>query len=193
MKTLQAPACAMFPATFRFLSVIFTLFAVMALPFPVHATSHGTAPALSPGEPGAFDALEALGVGPAPSMENTGFLDPDAAFALTAAARDANTIVLRWDLADTYYLYRHRFGFSISPESLELDVPRLPPGTDKQDPYFGQSKVYYRQVEIVLPIKRRPRHATEARLKVSYQGCTDLGLCYPPVEKSLTLALPSME
>ena len=183
----------MFPATFRFLSVIFTLFAVMALPFPVHATSHGTAPALSPAETGTFDALEALGVSPGASMENTGFLDPDAAFVLTAEARDANTIVLRWDLADTYYLYRHRFGFSVSPGSLELDVPRLPPGTDKQDPYFGQSKVYYRQVEIVLPIKGRPRHATEARLKVSYQGCTDLGLCYPPVEKSLTLALPSME
>jgi len=165
----------------------------LALPFSVHATNHGAAPALLPAESDNFDALEALGVGPAPSMENSGFLDPDAAFALTAEARDANTIVLRWDLADTYYLYRHRFGFSVSPESLELDVPRLPPGTDKQDPYFGQSKVYYRQVEIVLPVKRRPRHATEAHLKIGYQGCTDLGLCYPPMEKSLTLALPSME
>lgn len=193
MNTLEAPAGAMSPGILRLLPVIFTLLAAGGMPSPVHATSHGTTPALSPVEASTTDALEALGVETAPSIGSSDFLEPDKAFALTAEARDANTIVLRWDLADSYYLYRHRFGFSASPESLELDVPRLPPGTDKQDPYFGQSKVYYRQVEIVLPIKHRPRHATEARLKINYQGCTDLGLCYPPIEKSLTLALPSME
>lgn len=175
------------------LAVILALFAAVSLPLPVQANSHGMEPALSPAEPSALDALEALGVNPGPAEGNSGFLDPDAAFALSVEARDGYTIVLRWKLADSYYLYRDRFGFSISSGGVELDVPRLPPSTDKQDPYFGDTKVYYRAVEIELPIKHRTPHATEARLEVHYQGCTDQGLCYRPIAKSVTLALPSVE
>lgn len=175
------------------LVVMLALFAAVSLPLPVQANSHGMEPTLSPAEPGALDALEALGVDPGPAEGNSGFLDPDAAFALSVEARDAYTIVLRWKLADSYYLYRDRFGFSISSGDVELDVPRLPRGTDKQDPYFGDSEVYYRAVEIELPVKHRTPHATQARLEVRYQGCTDRGLCYPPMEKSVTLVLPSVE
>ena len=173
--------------------VMVALLIAVALPFSVHASSHEMGPALSPAEPGAFDALEALGIDPGPFTGSSGFLEPDAAFALSVEVPDAHTIVLRWQLAYTYYLYRDSFGFSVSSAGVELDVPRLPPGTDKQDPNFGDTEVYYRAVEIVLPVKRRTRYATQAHLKVNYQGCTDQGLCYPPMEKSVTLVLPSVE
>lgn len=175
------------------LLVMLVLFAAVSLPLPVQANSHGMEPALSPAEPGALDALEALGVDPGPAGRNSGFLDPDTAFALSIEARDAYAIVLRWKLADSYYLYRDRFGFSVSSGGVELDVPRLPPGTDKQDPYFGDTRVYYSAVEIVLPVKHRTPRATQARLEIHYQGCTDRGLCYTPMTKSVTLALPSVE
>jgi len=168
--------------------------AAVALPFfPALASSHDPKPEQFPSGPDAFDALDALGVDPEPSIDSGEFLDPDAAFALSVEMRDAHTIVLRWTLANTYYLYRDRFAFSSASDALELDVPRLPPATRKQDPYFGETEVYYRQVEILLPVKRRPRNATEARLEVQYQGCTDRGLCYPPISKPVTLALPAVE
>jgi len=174
----------------------FALLALCAAAAPSSASlanSHSPEPNLSPATPDAFDALDALGVDPQPYTGESGFLDPKAAFVLSVVARDARTIVLRWKLADTYYLYRDRFGFSVSPDVLDLEVPRLPPGTDKQDPYFGQTEVYYRGVEIVLPLKRRTQEATEARLEVEFQGCTDRGLCYPPMRRSVTLALPAVE
>lgn len=58
---------------------------------------------------------------------------------------------------------------------------------------IGDTKVYYHAAEIELPVKHRPSHATETRMEVHYRGGTDRGLCYPPLAKSVTLALASME
>lgn len=171
-----------------------TLLIAVTLPaLADHASGHDSQPTLPPAAPGALDPLKSLGLDLAPPAGGGGFLQPDEAFALSAEIRDPHSIGLRWIIADTYYLYRDRFSFTVAPPVTDLDKPRLPPGMRKQDPYLGEVEVYYHSVEILLPLARRESGATEVTLQIGFQGCTDIGLCYPPITKPVTLALPSVE
>ena len=156
-----------------------------------HTSDHVAASGMAIPAPDTLDVLKRLGLVAAPTASEEEFLQPDAAFALSVAARDATTVVARWELADTYYLYRDKFRFvAKAPATLELGAPVFPPGKIKRDEYFGQVEVYYHAVEAVLPIERRETGATRLILDVRYQGCTDKGLCYPPVTKTVTVSLP---
>ncbi|SFU70488.1 protein-disulfide reductase DsbD [Halomonas korlensis] len=107
------------------------------------------------------------------------FLPVDEAFHLTAS-REGGDIVLRWDIADGYYLYRHRL--NIEGESSSIAGPALPEGELITDEFFGESQVYYDSVEVRLD----PQEAQ--RLELSWQGCAKAGLCYPPQRQTVTLA-----
>ncbi|TDJ15682.1 MAG: hypothetical protein E2O65_11840, partial [Gammaproteobacteria bacterium] len=120
------------------------------------------------------------------------FLDPEVAYVLTTEARDADTLVARFDIADGYYLYRDKFNFTVSDASgVVLGSTQLPDGKIKDDAYFGRMEVYYHGVEAVLLMQRATTGAVPLTLEVGYQGCADAGLCYPPMTKSVALTLPA--
>ncbi len=114
----------------------------------------------------------------------TDFLPPDVAFRV-AARIDGTALKVRWVIADGYYLYRSKI--EIKPESpdLVLAAPALPPGTLKTDPYLGTQRIYTQQVEAVVPYSRIDAGAHPLQIKVTYQGCAEAGLCYPPITKVL--------
>src|SRR6202167_2173000 len=113
------------------------------------------------------------------------FLPPDVAFRVGAQA-DGNSVRVRWVIADGYYLYRSKI--TVMPESPDLVMARmtLPPGTVKRDPYLGINEVYTQQVEATVPYRRFDYGAHPLQIKVTYQGCAEAGLCYPPITKVLT-------
>ena len=140
---------------------------------------------------GFFSGLEALGQDLFSEPEEE-FLHPDTAFVAGAYAASDEDIRVRFDIAPGYYLYRERFVFAPAPgESFRLDPPSLPPGKVKHDEYFGEVEVYYREVEVTLPLRRNDATLREARIDVTYQGCADAGLCYPPITKTLALDFDS--
>jgi thiol:disulfide interchange protein DsbD len=118
-----------------------------------------------------------------------GFLDPNVAFRVSAGV-DGNAIRVRWILADGYYIYRQKI--EIRPESpdLTLSAPQLPPGLVKIDPYLGRQEIYQQQVEALVPYSRTDAGAHPLQIKVTYQGCAEAGLCYPPITKVLYPAHP---
>ncbi|WP_296886049.1 protein-disulfide reductase DsbD [Thiobacillus sp.] len=116
------------------------------------------------------------------------FLEPEAAFALSARALDVDTLEARWQIADGYYMYRDKFKFEL--KGAVLGQPVLPAGKLKQDENFGQVETYRKDVRIRLPIQRTPG-ATSVTLTARSQGCADAGLCYTPQTVSVTLALPA--
>jgi thiol:disulfide interchange protein len=120
------------------------------------------------------------------------FLDPEIAYVLSTEARDANTLVARFDIADGYYLYRDKFSFTVTDTSgAVLGSTQLPDGKIKDDAYFGRMEVYYHDVEAVLQMQRATAQPVPLTLEVGYQGCADAGLCYPPMKKSVALTLPA--
>ena len=119
------------------------------------------------------------------------FLKPDQAFIFTAEVRDPATVVARWVIADGYYLYQDKFSFKFKDDApVAIGEPVFPKGKYKEDEYFGRMEVYYRQVEVVLPLQRQADGRLPVVLEVRYQGCAEKGFCYPPMKQSIELVIP---
>lgn len=106
------------------------------------------------------------------------FLPVREAFQLSVVESNAEHVRLRFVAAEGYYLYRHRFQFHAQPADIQLGAAQLPAGEKKHDEYFGDVEVYHGILDVDLP---RPAGDSRAfTLAVTYQGCADKGLCYPP-------------
>jgi len=117
-------------------------------------------------------------------------LSPAQAFKPSVSAADGQTIVVRFEIAKGYYLYRDKFRFSAEPASVQLGVASLPKGKEKVDDTFGTVEVYYKEVLVRLPVERKSSGTLPLTLNVTSQGCADAGVCYPPQKQTLSLELP---
>jgi thiol:disulfide interchange protein DsbD len=115
------------------------------------------------------------------SNEND-FLPPDVAFRVSSRV-DGNVVRVRWVIADGYYLYRHRMAVAAESPDLVVAAPSFPQGTMKTDPYLGTQEIYTQQVEGTAVYSRFDGGAHPLQIKVTYQGCAEAGLCYPPITK----------
>lgn len=112
------------------------------------------------------------------------FLDPDVAY--RAGSRvEGNVLRVRWFIADGYYLYRQKMDIKAESPDLVLGEPSFPRGTIKTDPYLGTQEIFTQQVEATVPFTRMDAGAHPIQIKVTYQGCAEAGLCYPPISKVL--------
>jgi len=118
------------------------------------------------------------------------FLHPDVAFQLSADPDGGEAVALRWVIADDYYLYRHRVAVKTETPGFAVGDVRLPDGKKKTDEFFGQVEVYYGQLDATAALQR-PSGSDTVELKVTYQGCADAGLCYPPITKVVSVTLPA--
>ena len=113
------------------------------------------------------------------------FLPVRDAFRLNLIDSTPETIKLRFVPTEGYYLYRHKFAFSTEPADIALATPQLPPGEQKHDEYFGDVEVYHGILDVDIP--RPPDDQRPFTLVVTYQGCADKGLCYPPETERLSI------
>ncbi|MDE2450895.1 MAG: protein-disulfide reductase DsbD [Gammaproteobacteria bacterium] len=118
------------------------------------------------------------------------FLPADEVFHVSAAATGSNGIRVDWSIRGGYYLYRSRL--KIAAAGTPLGVLQLPQGQIKMDPYFGREEIYRNAVSGTVAVQGgNAANARKLSLQVTYQGCADAGLCYPPITKTLAVALPS--
>lgn len=113
------------------------------------------------------------------------FLPVDKAFRVELLESGPQQLRLRFSNADGYYLYRHRFQFTTDTPGVSLGEPQIPPGQQKVDEYFGEIEAHYGITEITLPVDNPQQRGFV--LRVGYQGCADLGLCYPPEVRELQI------
>jgi len=154
-------------------------------------TAPSEAPSFAKTSP-ALAKLLGLGDGIAIGESNEDqFLDPEVAFVLNAAAAGPDAIEARWDIAEGYYLYRDKFRFRAADGSgAVLGEAGFPEGMLKEDEYFGPMEVYYGAVAARVPVAgAAPGGAVD--VDITYQGCADAGLCYPPITKTVSLLLPA--
>lgn len=111
-------------------------------------------------------------------------LDVDDAFRLRLEAGEGGVSRLVWQVAPDYYLYRERIQIEPAPGLVLVDR-RDGAGELKQDPLFGQVEVYHQQAEVTLLLGHAAAAADSGELSVSYQGCWEGGVCYPPVTRTL--------
>ena len=76
---------------------------------------------------------------------------------------------------------------------LTVGAPELPPGTTKTDQFMGTQEIYTQQVEVLAPYTRIDAGAHPMQIKVTYQGCAEAGLCYPPITRVLFPGIPAVQ
>ncbi len=118
------------------------------------------------------------------------FLPVDEAFVPQLIALDGNTVEVSWQVADGYYLYRDKLSARTDSDRVQLGRLALPPGKLKTDEYFGETEVYLEDVFAELPLARATPEPMTLELEVGFQGCAEDGICYPPVTRTLSVALP---
>ena len=125
------------------------------------------------------------------TQQQTQFLPVDEAYQLTLVADGDQRLMLQWVIAPEYYLYRHAFKAQASDSEGSIAANLVvPDGLAKTDEFFGDVEVYYDALEAMVALER----TTElAQIKVTYQGCADAGLCYPPETKSFLWHMASGE
>lgn len=116
------------------------------------------------------------------TQQQTQFLPVDDAYRLDMVADGDQQVLLQWVIAPEYYLYRHAFKARVRSIQGPLDTQlAIAPGLAKTDEFFGDVEVYYGALDATLSLAER---AELVELKITYQGCADAGLCYPPETKS---------
>src|SRR5215472_4108532 len=127
------------------------------------------------------------------SVKSTGddFLQPDQAFRFEALAGGSDQVVLNWEIAEGYYLYRARIKVTTSSAAAQLGTPQFPAGQFKTDEYFGRQEIYHHELRVTVPVARAAGGTFSLPLQVTYQGCAEAGLCYPPITQSVNVTLAS--
>lgn len=118
------------------------------------------------------------------------FLPPDQAFSLDVIVRDAHTLQANFKVTPGYYLYRDKTAFNIKGSAVKITTVVLPKGEMKQDPNFGDTEVFHQSFQAVITLGRPTNAATGITLNAVFQGCSEQGLCYPPITKALLINLP---
>jgi thiol:disulfide interchange protein DsbD len=122
------------------------------------------------------------------SAETTDFLDVDRAFVMAPRIHEGH-LELAFDVQPGYYLYRERIDVEDADSTHTKPVPRFEAGQTKHDPTFDRDmEVYHHPMSVAVGLAGS---APARDLKVSYQGCAEAGLCYPPQTRLLHVTLDS--
>ncbi len=82
------------------------------------------------------------------------YLEPEQAFAFSAAMASPTELDVHYKIAPKYYMYRERFELALSPDASRLGTPQFPTGIVEYDPTFDKKlEIYHDQITIRVPLK----------------------------------------
>jgi len=136
-----------------------------------------------------LDALDRLGSTPGGERE---FLDPDQAFRFTHDVGPDGVVRLKWDIEPGYYLYRDKMVVKSTATGVQAGELVRPAGIMTDDPDFGRVAIYKHRVAIIVPLTVGAAAPAMATLQVSYQGCAEDGICYPPIKKNINVLIDAL-
>ncbi len=105
------------------------------------------------------------------------FLPVDEAYQLSVRNTE-NSLIAEWVIADAYYLYGEQFRFSFNGNTITATKPTGKISYDEVFEKEVEKHYHYIQAEIQKSDLSTPIDSNT--LLVTYQGCADAGLCYPP-------------
>jgi thiol:disulfide interchange protein DsbD len=123
------------------------------------------------------------------TLEKDDLLDAEVAFAISGSSK-GDKVLIHYNIAEGYYLYRHTFKFSPVSQDFTFGDPVIPPGEKHYDDYFGEVETYRRAIDIEIPFNysgHKPPDMLE--LQAISRGCADIGVCYPPLAQTVAVAI----
>ncbi len=150
-----------------------------------------TAPAaLQQQNPEVLARLKSLAGSLTGASEEPEFLPPEEAFKLALTPRADGNLDARLTIAKDYYLYRDKITVKIiAPAGVSVTGIDFPPAEEKIDANFGKMFVYHHSFNAVVRLAGVPPGTKSLQVETSHQGCSDKGICYPPLDQTLAVDL----
>ncbi|HEX5711467.1 MAG TPA: protein-disulfide reductase DsbD [Sulfuricurvum sp.] len=118
------------------------------------------------------------------------FLMPEEAFKASATVTDKGTIQAKIDLGEGIYLYKSKLQIKLADQNTGLAIVniRMPDGIDHDgEIVFTQSP----HLSVTLKPTRPLTGSVPIALQMNFQGCSEQGLCYEPIETTIPLTIDS--
>jgi thioredoxin:protein disulfide reductase len=131
--------------------------------------------------------LMALFIAGAQANAEDELLAPEKAFVFNARMVGTQQLELNYRIAPGYYMYRERFEVSSDAQGdSPLGTLEYPKGKIKYDPSFEKDMEIYEE-SVTLQVSLLSGASQPFMLSVKSQGCADAGICYPPMENTVTV------
>jgi thiol:disulfide interchange protein DsbD len=112
---------------------------------------------------------------------------PDQAFKLEVIAQDKHTLQANFTVAPGHYLYRDRIKFKSN--NAQIGEITFPKGDIKKDANFGETEVFHQSFTANIALNDTPKNLDKITVEANYQGCSEKGLCYAPIHKTIEVTL----
>ena len=138
---------------------------------------------------GVFDELERIGKPRRLEGQRT-FLPPEQAFRIQERLGSGRELAFDFTIEPGYYLYRDKLAITALSPGAVLGGARLPDAEMKDDPEFGLVPVYKHDFTMTVPLEKGPDGAVTVEVQLSFQGCAEDGICYPPMRRQFAVPIP---
>jgi thiol:disulfide interchange protein DsbD len=150
-------------------------------------TASGPTPATQAPAAPAAGGVSLLGAPAVVPGTDAAALPAEQAFRFEALVKSHDALLLRWTMPKDYYLYRDKTEITVtSPAGVTTGEPDWPSGIAHHDEHFGDTIVYFDQVELPVPLKGAA-NAKTAEFDIAYQGCLENGICYPVMKRHISV------
>ncbi len=107
-------------------------------------------------------------------------LSPQEAFIPVVQTQGSNQVTVNWNIEPGYYIYRKKMGFELlDAEGASVANTVIDEGQMQYDEFFGDVAVLRNSANAYLDIESAAP-VSNATLRLHYQGCADIGVCFPP-------------
>ncbi len=122
-------------------------------------------------------------------------LSPELAFLPQVTGASADAISVNWFIEDGYYLYRDKLDFTLeNANGLSVVAGNVSEGVVQFDEFFGNVAVLRHSADAQLMLDSATAQSATAiagsqgQLIISYQGCADIGVCFPPSKTTVPVS-----
>jgi thiol:disulfide interchange protein DsbD len=120
------------------------------------------------------------------SQVSASLLPASEAFQLSAQIVD-DKVELNWSISSGYFVVKESIEISTA-EPDQIGNAAFPQAVPTVDAFLGNINIYRGEQSVVLPISSE--NTNDLVLTIVFDGCADLGICYPPITKNITLSAP---
>ena len=116
----------------------------------------------------------------------------DEVFVPAADVDESGDLRVTWSIDGCCYLYQKRTTIEVAGEGVAAATePAFSEGIDYEDEFFGASVIHRRTLDATVPLEiDAERAGGSMEVTLGWQGCADIGVCYPPQSRTLEVALP---
>lgn len=126
------------------------------------------------------------------ALSEDDILAPQEAFAPTVNAdASGRNLSVHFDIQEGYYLYRDKIAVTPETDAIILGALNSPAGDVKQDEFFGEVETYRGPIDVNVAVQQTTGETAD--ITVKYQGCADIGICYPPTTQTFRVDLAAFE